>query len=34
MSIRYETRDQVAYITIDNTAKGKVLDKKHADELS
>lgn len=34
MSIRYETRDQVAYITIDNTAKGNVLDKKHADELS
>jgi enoyl-CoA hydratase/carnithine racemase len=34
MSIRYETKDQIATITIDNPDKANVLDKQHSDELS
>lgn len=34
MSIRYETKDQIATITIDNPDKANVLDKRHSDELS
>jgi enoyl-CoA hydratase/carnithine racemase len=34
MSIRYETRDHIATITIDNPDKANVLDKAHSDELS
>ena len=34
MSIRYETVDQIATITIDNPDKANVLDKQHSDELS
>ncbi len=34
MSIRYETKDQIATITIDNPEKANVLDKQHSDELS
>ena len=34
MPIRYETRNQIATITIDNPDKANVLDKQHSDELS
>ena len=34
MSIRYETRDQIATITIDNPDKANVLDKAHSDQLA
>jgi len=34
MGIRYETRNQIAYITIDNPERANVLDKTTADELS
>ena len=34
MPIRYETRDQIAYITIDNPEKANALDKAHSEELS